>query len=78
MEPDHGACDEGRHLPERQISAGRQGPERLCRHRLEHRRRSRPSLGERKIFGMVRYMSYKGCRAKFDVQAYIDRVKGGK
>jgi len=34
--------------------------------------------GERKIFGMVRYMSYKGCRAKFDVQAYIDRVKGGK
>jgi len=24
---------------------------------------------------MVRYMSYKGCRAKFDVQAYIDRVK---
>jgi deoxyribodipyrimidine photo-lyase len=34
--------------------------------------------GTRSVFGMVRYMSYNGCRAKFDVQAYIDRVKGGK
>jgi len=32
--------------------------------------------GERRIFGMVRYMSYNGCRSKFDVQAYIDHVKG--
>ena len=34
--------------------------------------------GERKIFGMVRYMSYNGCRSKFDVQAYIEHVKGLK
>ena len=26
---------------------------------------------ERKIFGKVRYMSYGGCRSKFDVEAYI-------
>jgi len=34
--------------------------------------------GERKIFGMVRYMSYNGCRSKFDVKAYIAYVKGLK
>jgi deoxyribodipyrimidine photo-lyase len=26
---------------------------------------------ERPVFGKIRYMSYNGCRAKFDVQAYI-------
>jgi deoxyribodipyrimidine photo-lyase len=30
--------------------------------------------GERPVFGMIRYMSYNGCRAKFDVAAYIRRV----
>jgi deoxyribodipyrimidine photo-lyase len=30
--------------------------------------------GERKIFGMVRYMSAKGCRAKFDVDGYIEKI----
>jgi deoxyribodipyrimidine photo-lyase len=34
--------------------------------------------GERKVFGMVRYMSYKGCKSKFDVEAYIAYVKGLK
>ena len=34
--------------------------------------------GERKVFGMVRYMSEKGCRSKFDVRAYIAYVKGLK
>jgi deoxyribodipyrimidine photo-lyase len=29
--------------------------------------------GERKVFGKIRYMSYKGCRAKFNVAAYINR-----
>ena len=29
--------------------------------------------GERRIFGKVRYMSYKGSAGKFDVQAYIDK-----
>ncbi len=30
--------------------------------------------GERPIFGMVRYMNYKGCLRKFDVPAYINRI----
>ena len=30
---------------------------------------------ERAIFGKVRYMSYNGCRSKFDVPAYIEKVK---
>ena len=30
--------------------------------------------GERKIFGMVRYMSEKGCRSKFDVDGYIEKI----
>lgn len=29
---------------------------------------------ERPIFGKVRYMSYRGCRSKFDVEAYIRRI----
>ena len=29
---------------------------------------------ERPIFGMIRYMSYNGCKSKFDVKAYIDSV----
>jgi hypothetical protein len=28
---------------------------------------------ERTIFGKVRYMSYKGAKSKFDVQAYINK-----
>jgi deoxyribodipyrimidine photo-lyase len=31
--------------------------------------------GERSIFGMVRYMSEKGCRSKFDVDGYIRKVR---
>lgn len=30
---------------------------------------------EREIFGKIRYMSYDGCRRKFDVDAYVGRVK---
>ncbi len=30
---------------------------------------------EREIFGKVRYMSYNGARAKFDVKAYINKVE---
>ena len=29
---------------------------------------------ERSVFGKVRYMSYNGCRSKFNVQRYIERV----
>lgn len=29
---------------------------------------------ERKIYGKVRYMSYEGCRSKFDVEGYINLV----
>lgn len=29
---------------------------------------------ERPIFGKIRYMSYKGCRSKFNVEAYISRT----
>jgi len=29
---------------------------------------------ERRIFGRIRYMSYNGCKGKFDVGAYIKRV----
>ncbi|WP_448376868.1 deoxyribodipyrimidine photo-lyase [Fervidobacterium sp.] len=31
---------------------------------------------ESPIFGMVRYMSYEGCRRKFNVEDYINRVYG--
>jgi len=30
--------------------------------------------GERPVFGMIRYMNYKGCLRKFDVPAYIARI----
>ena len=30
--------------------------------------------GERPVFGKIRYMSYTGCRRKFDVDAYIAQV----
>ncbi len=30
--------------------------------------------GARPIFGKIRYMSYNGCRSKFDVKAYVRRV----
>jgi deoxyribodipyrimidine photo-lyase len=30
---------------------------------------------ERKIFGKIRYMSYEGCRRKFDVDSYINRIR---
>ncbi len=30
---------------------------------------------ERPIFGKIRYMSYNGCRSKFDVLAYISKVE---
>lgn len=31
---------------------------------------------ERKVFGLVRYMSYGGAKSKFSVEKYITRVKG--
>jgi deoxyribodipyrimidine photo-lyase len=31
--------------------------------------------GERPVFGKIRYMSYNGCRSKFDVEAYIGSIK---
>lgn len=31
---------------------------------------------ERRVTGKIRYMSYKGCRAKFDVESYIKRWTG--
>jgi len=33
--------------------------------------------GERRLFGKIRYMSYKGAAGKFDVQAYIDKQLEG-
>lgn len=27
------------------------------------------------MFGKIRYMNYKGCKRKFNVQKYIDMVK---
>lgn len=30
--------------------------------------------GERQVFGMVRFMSLKGCSSKFDVDGYIEQV----
>ena len=29
----------------------------------------------RYIYGNIRYMSYNGCKSKFDVEEYIERVK---
>ncbi len=33
---------------------------------------------ERPIFGKIRFMSYKGCASKFDIQAYIKRHSGSE
>ena len=33
------------------------------------------SRDQRPIFGKIRYMSYNGCKSKFDVSAYIRRVR---
>jgi deoxyribodipyrimidine photo-lyase len=30
--------------------------------------------GERNVFGKIRYMSYNGCRSKFDIRRYIQHV----
>jgi len=30
---------------------------------------------ERPVFGKIRYMNYNGCKRKFDVEAYIDKIK---
>lgn len=30
---------------------------------------------ERPVFGKIRYMNYAGCKRKFDIQAYISRVR---
>jgi deoxyribodipyrimidine photo-lyase len=30
---------------------------------------------ERPVFGTIRYMSYNGCKSKFDVDAYIERIQ---
>lgn len=34
--------------------------------------------GERNIFGKIRYMSYNGCRSKFDIRRYIENVSAMK
>jgi deoxyribodipyrimidine photo-lyase len=31
--------------------------------------------GERQVFGKVRYMSYGGCKSKFDVEGYIRKIE---
>lgn len=31
--------------------------------------------GERKIFGMIRYMNYNGCKRKFDIKKYIRNIE---
>jgi len=33
--------------------------------------------GERKVFGKIRYMSYNGCKSKFNVEAYIRKHFSG-
>jgi deoxyribodipyrimidine photo-lyase len=35
----------------------------------------RPWAPQRPVFGMIRYMSYSGAQRKFDVQAYIQKVR---
>lgn len=34
----------------------------------------RPWAPRRRVFGMIRYMSYDGCKRKFDIQSYIRKV----
>jgi len=31
--------------------------------------------GERSVFGKIRYMNYNGCKRKFDVDLYIEKIK---
>ncbi len=31
---------------------------------------------EREVFGKIRYMNYNGCKRKFDVDAYVQRIRG--
>ncbi|HOJ72119.1 MAG TPA: deoxyribodipyrimidine photo-lyase [Syntrophorhabdaceae bacterium] len=31
---------------------------------------------EREIFGKIRYMSYNGCKRKFDIKSYIEKIEG--
>ena len=31
--------------------------------------------GERPVFGLIRTLTTKGCKSKFDVEAYIERVR---
>jgi len=33
---------------------------------------------EREVFGKVRYMSYGGCKSKFDIKKYIEKIKSLK
>ena len=33
--------------------------------------------GERRVFGMIRYMSYNGCKAKFDVKGLYSQTLAG-
>lgn len=30
---------------------------------------------EREVFGKIRYMNYNGCKRKFDVDAYVQRIR---
>ncbi|MGD0275289.1 MAG: deoxyribodipyrimidine photo-lyase [Syntrophales bacterium] len=30
---------------------------------------------EREVFGKIRYMSYNGCKSKFNVKSYVERIK---
>jgi deoxyribodipyrimidine photo-lyase len=30
---------------------------------------------ERKVFGKLRYMNQEGCRRKFDVDAYVEKIE---
>jgi deoxyribodipyrimidine photo-lyase len=34
----------------------------------------RPWAPKREIFGMVRYMNYNGCKRKFDIKSYLDKI----
>ena len=34
-----------------------------------------PKWGERPVYGRIRYMSYKGCKGKFDIFEYIKKYK---
>lgn len=30
---------------------------------------------EREVFGKIRFMNYKGCKRKFDIDAYVSKIK---